>query len=93
MARFFLHVVDNGELLRDAEGLDCEKAADARAEAIRVVGELLREGLWSAQSHAGRLINIVDSSGATVDIVSLWQMLEGEGAFDESNTDGNRSRG
>lgn len=78
MVRFFLHIWDVGELLRDIEGLDCEGPAEARLEAIRVISELLRDGAWSTEVHPGRLINIVDGAGTLVDVVSLWQVLERE---------------
>lgn len=88
MGRFFLHIANNGEVFRDVEGLDCDRLVDARAEAARVVLELLREGLWSAQSHTGQAIDIADSSGAILDTVSLWQTLEGNGAFGARATAG-----
>lgn len=42
MARYFFHVV-NGHMVVDQNGMECATIEDARAQAIRAAGEMLRE--------------------------------------------------
>ncbi len=81
MGRYYLHITDQDQFIRDVEGFDAAGPEEARREAERTVRELLQEGLWSADSRAGRLITVVDGTGSLVDTVSLWQVLETDGAF------------
>ena len=49
MPRFFLHIKDGTNLIRDEEGIDLPSAADARAKALVSAREL-----WADAIRAGR---------------------------------------
>ena len=49
MPRFFLHIKDGSDLIRDKEGIDVPSAAHARAEALLSAREL-----WANAIRAGR---------------------------------------
>ena len=42
MSRYFFHVV-NGEFIPDPHGMECSDEAKAKAEAVRIVGEMLKD--------------------------------------------------
>jgi hypothetical protein len=49
MPRFFLHIKDGSDLIRDEEGIDVPSAADARDLALLSAREL-----WAGAIRAGR---------------------------------------
>jgi hypothetical protein len=69
MPKYFFHVRDHGELVRDPDGLDLP-ALDAVAEECRnMVREVLGEEEWRDELTADRAFEIVDELGRVVLIV------------------------
>lgn len=73
MPDFFLHIVERGQSLKDEQGIDAPDLAAARAEAFRIVRELLHSGSWSL-ADAGNHVNIADRSGRVLDTVAVWEV-------------------
>ena len=59
MPRFYLHIKDGTDLIRDEEGMDLPSAAHARAEALVSAREL-----WADAIRAGRDV------GADADVIA-----------------------
>jgi hypothetical protein len=75
MPRFFLHIKDGSELIRDEEGIDVPSAAHARAEALLSAREL-----WAGAIKAGRDVGadafvIADQDGNQLTFVPLRAAL------------------
>jgi hypothetical protein len=51
MPRYYFHIREGDEMVRDEEGLDCEDARTARHEAIESAREIMSESLL--QAHLG----------------------------------------
>ena len=65
MPRYFFHVHD-GKDMRDEEGLDMPGDEEARTEAVRTAGEMLRDladGFWDGESWT---MEVVDMAGNRV---------------------------
>jgi hypothetical protein len=62
MAQFYFHTED-GRTIADDEGLDLATLADARIEAVRVLGDMLRENPHEVLDTGALRLTVTDSSG------------------------------
>jgi hypothetical protein len=62
MAHFFFHTED-GRAIADDEGLDLATLDDARIEAVRVLGDILRENPQELLSTGALRLTVTDGSG------------------------------
>jgi hypothetical protein len=69
MARYYFHMSNGGELVRDDLGEEFAREEDAHAHAVGVAWELARNG--PAQSMDGRHLIIMDETGRVVCNVPL----------------------
>jgi hypothetical protein len=69
MARYYFHMSNGGELVRDDFGEEFAREEDAHAHALRVAYELARNN--PAQSMNGRSLVIMDETGLVVRNVPL----------------------
>lgn len=65
MSRYFFHVAD-GRSYRDTEGVDLPDAAAAREEAVRVLGELLRDEPALFLEHELLELRVAPASGEPI---------------------------
>lgn len=65
MSRFFFHVID-GKFLVDAEGTELADLAEAKSEAIRTAGEVIRHGGQSAWDGTEWQMHVTDADQKTV---------------------------
>jgi hypothetical protein len=75
MPRFFFHIKDGSDLIRDEEGIDLPSAAHARIEALVSAREL-----WASAIKAGRDIEadafvIADQDGNQLTFVPFAEVL------------------
>ena len=62
MAQFFFHTED-GRSVSDDEGTDLETLADARVEAVRVLGDILRESPEEVLATGQLRLTVTDAAG------------------------------
>lgn len=62
MAQFFFHTED-GRSISDEEGIELENLADARVEAVRVLGDILRESPDEVLSTGQLRLTVTDAAG------------------------------
>jgi hypothetical protein len=75
MPRFFLHIKDGSDLIRDEEGIDVPSAAHARDAAVLSAREL-----WAGAIRAGRDVGadaflIADQDGNQLTFVPFTEVL------------------
>jgi hypothetical protein len=75
MPRFFLHIKDGSDLIRDEEGIDVPSAAHARDAAV-----LSGRELWAGAIRAGRDVGadaflIADQDGNQLTFVPFTEVL------------------
>ena len=75
MTTFFLHIVDRGRSVSDDHGIELADLDAARAEAVRVISELLDSGAWTPARHSANYIDITDEHGRVLDTVAVWEVL------------------
>jgi hypothetical protein len=60
--RYFFHIRDCGRVITDDEGLELADAAEAKKQAMRALGEMVREG--TAKGCSGSItVDVIDSAG------------------------------
>jgi hypothetical protein len=69
MARYYFHMSNDGELVRDQFGEEFARDEDAHAHAVRVASKLARNN--SAQSRNGRRLIVMDETSRFVCNVPL----------------------
>jgi hypothetical protein len=70
MPRYFFNTVD-GRRFPDEEGADLPDLVAVRAEATRVVGELLKEQPEDLWAHGRLRLEVTDESGGEVLVVKV----------------------
>lgn len=76
MTRFYLHIHDRNVVVRDHEGVECQRVEDARLRAFQIVTELIADGAWAPNSHGGRYVAVENAQGLLVQRVMLWEVVE-----------------
>jgi hypothetical protein len=69
--RYFFHLVNASEIIRDEEGLELPDPEEARAAALSEIEELRREDSVTVEEWRGWQLNVVDDSGASVFSIAL----------------------
>lgn len=77
MTTFFLHIIDRGRSVSDDHGIELADLGGARAEAVRVISELLDSGTWTRTHHSANYIDIADGDGHILDTVAVWEVILG----------------
>ena len=70
MAQFFFHTED-GRSISDDDGTELESLAQARVEAIRVMGDILRESPDEVLSTGQLRLTVTDATGLVYFVVDL----------------------
>jgi len=76
MPLYFFHIYDRNRVIADHAGQRFPDPLTARREAIKVMDELVGDGLWSDNSHSGRHVEIVDDQAQLVATVALWELAD-----------------
>jgi hypothetical protein len=63
MARYYFHIKDGAELIRDPEGSNLATAEDARSQALQSARELWADAIKSGQRLGADAIVIADENG------------------------------
>jgi hypothetical protein len=71
MGRFYFHLKDGVELIRDPEGADLRDAAEAKRMALVSARELLADAIKSGKSRVPEAFVIVDEEGRAIATVPL----------------------
>ena len=75
MGRFYFHLRQDDELIRDEEGTDLPDISAARHEAVLAARELLAEAIKDGKSNIPIAFVIADEAGRTVDTLPLAAVL------------------
>jgi hypothetical protein len=73
--RFYLHIKDGANLIRDEEGVDLPTAADARAQALHAARELVADAVMSGRDLDADAFLIADQSGKQLTYLPLTDAL------------------
>jgi hypothetical protein len=69
--RYFFHLVNASEIIRDEEGLELPDSEEARSAALSEIDELRREDSVTVEEWRGWQLNVVDDSGTLVFSIAL----------------------
>jgi hypothetical protein len=75
MPQFFLHLREDGGLLRDHEGREYLSLSEAREEAVRSAHELMSDSVTIAANPTDSRFEIADETGAIVLVVPFDEAL------------------
>jgi hypothetical protein len=75
MPRFYLHIKDGTDLIRDEEGIDLPSAAHARAEAVRSARELWADAIKAGRDLGADAYVIAEEDGQQVTFVPFVEAL------------------
>jgi hypothetical protein len=75
VGRFYFHLRQDDELIRDEEGTDLPDISAAHHEAVLAARELLAEAIKDGKSHVPIAFVIADEAGRTVDTLPLAAVL------------------
>jgi hypothetical protein len=75
MQRFFFHVLDNGRMILDEEGIELADLDAARDEATKSVRWMLGEAIKAGKLTVPDAFVIADESGRTLDTIPLATAL------------------
>jgi hypothetical protein len=75
MPRFFLHIKDGHNLIRDEEGIDVPSPAHARAEALVSARELWANAIKAGCDVGADAFVIADQDGKQLTFVSFAEVL------------------
>jgi hypothetical protein len=71
VARYYFHLANRRDFIRDEDGLELADLAQARTEALKAIEELRQENPVAAMDWAGWRLDVADSSGVVVFSISL----------------------
>jgi hypothetical protein len=69
--RYYFHLVDRREIIRDEEGLEVSDLAVACREAMRAIEEVRRTSPSTAADWKGWRLDVTDAAGTIVFSISL----------------------
>ena len=75
MPRFFLHIKDGTDLIRDEDGIDLPSAAHARAEALVSARELWADAIRAGKDIAADAYVIADEDGQQLTFLPFAEAL------------------
>ena len=73
--RFYLHIKDGADLIRDEEGVDLPTAADARDQALHAARELVADAVMSGRDLDADAFLIADQNGKQLTYLPLTDAL------------------
>jgi hypothetical protein len=71
MPKVYLNLIEDGQTLKDEEGVEFKDLADAKREAERSLHEMLAEDVKYERALLPRSIEVVSESGAVLASVEL----------------------
>jgi hypothetical protein len=75
LLRFYLHIKDGANLIRDEEGVDLPTAADARDQALHAARELVADAVMSGRDLDADAFLIADQDGKQLTYLPLTDAL------------------
>jgi hypothetical protein len=75
MPRFFLHIKNGSDLIRDEEGTDLPSAAHARAEALTSAREMWADAIRAGRDVGADAFVIADQDGKQLTFVPFSEAL------------------
>jgi hypothetical protein len=76
MPRYYFHLTDGKEMLKNPKGLDLPGNAAAREEAVILARDLKHGKVHPGRSWKGWLVEIVDGHGHRVDSVPIDEVMD-----------------
>ncbi len=75
MTRYFLHLVDNHEVICDPEGSDLSSIAVAREQALLSAREILAEAIKLGAQRVPRFVVAVSEGGDEVAVIDVKEIV------------------
>ena len=75
MARYYFHIKDGAELIKDPEGSELPTRDAARRQALKSARELWADAIKSGKSLAADAVIIADEYGGTLTFVPMNEAL------------------
>jgi hypothetical protein len=75
LLRFYLHIKDGEDLIRDEEGVDLPTAADARDQALHAARELVADAVKSGRDLGADAFLVADKNGKQLTFVPMTEAL------------------
>lgn len=75
MARFFIHLKSDGELITDDEGIDLPDLSEATREALQCARELLAEAIKTGKRMVPEALVVADETGRPLLELPLIEVL------------------
>jgi hypothetical protein len=75
VARYYLHIRRNDELIEDEEGFEFLTLNEAQREALRGLRSILADALLSEKEPTADGIRIADGAGRELMVVSMAEVL------------------
>jgi hypothetical protein len=75
LLRFYLHIKDGADLIRDEEGVDLPTAADARDQALHAARELVADAVISGRDLSADAFLIADQDGKQLAYLRMSEAL------------------
>jgi hypothetical protein len=75
LLRFYLHIKDGANLIRDEEGVDLPTAADAPDQALHAARELVADAVMSGRNLDADAFLIADQDGKQLAYLPLTDAL------------------
>jgi hypothetical protein len=66
--RYYFHVVDGHDLVRDDEGIEIDESPHVQTEACKALEEMKRESPELVQTGEGWRMDVTDASGAVLSL-------------------------
>jgi hypothetical protein len=76
MPRYYFHLRDRADQLRDEEGMALPDAEAAWYQAVRAARELVKADIHLGCSYEHKLVEIVDEEGLRVDTLPLQAIAD-----------------
>ena len=75
MARYYFHIKDGADLIRDPEGTELSTADEARSQALKSARELWSDAIKSGRNLGADAVVIADEGGQTLTFVPMAEAL------------------
>jgi hypothetical protein len=71
MGRFYFHILEGDDLVRDDEGSDLLDLSEARREALAAIREMVAEAVKFGKDDRAEALIIADSQDRVIEVVSF----------------------
>ena len=75
MTRYYFHIKDGADLIRDLEGTELSTADEARSQALKTARELWADAIKSGRDLGADAVVIADEGGETLSFVPMGEAL------------------